>query len=302
MQQTSTQKTENETTEVTTEKFIGMIKAAETHLTDVKVIAKKLKRGNTVYSLDDTNTGTSYDWESNGIYKVMYNMFNNEVKATVIAELESLKSQGLVEEIIETDAEIIGLTMIYMRMSRDSKGAFYPPPSVSGLSSGLTRRTDLEAAKAFVALFNTAVRLQSLPFYTEGEKPEAIDGKVNRGHAGVGLLNILADINGPASKLSTGISPGYILTGRAYRSNNEGDQFVATAFTDAGIGTTDTPAVTPPAASHFNSWRRLLDCNEAIRGYYIDLGIWEDGLPALQVVVTDGKKAAAIKPPESRKK
>jgi hypothetical protein len=279
-----------------------MILSAEPHLADVEVIAKKLKRGNTVYSLDDTSPGTQYNWESAGTYKVMYNMFNPEVKITVIAELESLKSQGFIEEIIETDAEIIGLTMVYVRMSRDSKGAFYPPPCVSGLNSGLTRRTDLEAAKAFVALFNTAVRLQSLPFYTEGEKPKAIDGKVIRGHAGVGLLNILADLNGPASKLSTGISPGYILTGRALRSNHERDQFVAAAFIDAGIGTTKMPAVTPPAASHFNSWRRLLDCNETIRGYYIDLDIGNDGLPALQVVITDAKKAEAIKPPPSRKK
>ena len=293
---------------MTTEDFIQTLHAAEQHLDGVKVTRKATTKGKgkqkktfTRYIVEGTRFKYVPNTDGEGpVYEVMTDLMAFGLdKQTLVDELSVLKDAGIISEIVTAQSpQIVGLNVVFVRMAKcnNPKMDYWPKPSVDGLSRWqLHSANSQHVVDGFVALINCALRIRSIPFFMEGQEATTSDnGRVSRGQIGHGLINILGDLNGPAQKFSltrpdgNGISPGFVLSGRAASNPmNEADFAVHTMLEEAGI-----PIAAPPTGGA-RVWRRALDCNESIRGYFIDLSTDDDGLPQLQVVVTNSKKADA---------
>ncbi len=300
--------TETKTNEkIDPEDLINTLQAAEQHLEGVEVTRKTKQKGKKNFTRYIVNGGTRFIYVPNTdgdgpVYEVRCDMLAFGLdKQALVDELSILKDAGIISDIVTAPSPtIIGLNTVFVRMAEceyHEKLDYWPTPSVDGLSRWqLYNSNSLNMVQGFVALINSALRIRSIPFFMEGQDstPQS-NGKVTRGQIGIGLINFLGDLNGPANLMSLtrhdgqGITPGYILSGRAASNPmNEADYSVHTLVEGAGI-----PIAAPPTGKQ-SVWRLALDCNESIRGYFIDLRTDEDGLPNLAVTITNSKKAKSV--------
>ncbi len=199
----------------------------------------------------------------------------------VIAGLEMLKKGGYLESYEQFMLDFQLQFSVNQGLS-DIKGReiFYNPPD-SAEFQRLARNPKKEVMEQFCCYLNASVLLRTIPFYTAGGEPKVHDGEViYEGYAGLGWLNYLAGVQGPGKKISLGMSPSWLHTGRAKGSRDADEKSASKMLSDAKIPTVMMPAKGSSWSAHFG-----LNVNADIRGYYIDVEM-QDGYPNLVVTTT----------------
>jgi hypothetical protein len=260
----------------------GVVKVKE-NLGEITLEAKKLRNGKTIKVASEQGMTFKRVHGQPGQY-IASHPFGASTD-DVIAGLEMLKNSGYLESYTQFVLDF-QLQFAVNQGLTDIKGReiFYNPPD-SAEFQRLARNPKQEVMEQFCCYLNASVQLRTIPFHTNGSEPKVHDGKIiYEGYAGQGWLNYLAGVQGPGKKISIGMSPSWLHTGRAKGSRDADEKSASQMLLDAKIPTPMMPAKGSSWKAHFG-----LNVNEAIRGYYIDVGM-HDGYPTLFVVETKKKE------------
>ena len=260
----------------------GVLKVQE-NLKDIKLKAKKLKNGKAIQIASEEGMTFKRIFGQPGQYMATHPM--GASTDDVIAGLDMLVQCGYVESYQQFLLDF----QIQFKVNEDlskiqGREIFYNPPDSTEFQR-LARIPRQEVVQQLCCYLNASVLLRTIPFHTSGSEPKVDNGvTLYEGEAGRGWLNYIAAVAGPGDKISIGMSPSWLHTGRARNSRNAVEKSFGKMVRDAKIPTVITPAKGWVWRNHFG-----LNVNADIRGYYIDVEM-HDGIPMLTVVSTKQKE------------
>jgi len=274
------QKLENKTNKIEKGTYIDGVLKVKDNLQNVSLEKKVIKIAN---GKEKTILTTDNNFKKTKGYPGHYSW---ELPLTVDTEdikrgLDMLKDGGYLESY---EIQMLSVKLQFNpNFIIQGRQMYYCPPDSEELER-LAKNPHYDAMQQFSCYLNAAVLLRTIPFYTIGQEPKVHDGEViNEGKSGRGWLNYMAMVAGPGNKISIGLSPSWLHTGRAKTTSNAEEKGFYALMKDAGIPTVDMTARGKTWPNHYG-----LDVNENIRGYYLDV-MMNDGLPQLKIISTRDK-------------
>lgn len=266
------------------ETYVNGVQKVQENLKEIKLEAKKLRNGKTIQIASEQGMTFKRIHGQPGQYMATHPLGASTDE--VNAGLDMLVKGGYVESYQQFLLDF----QIQFKVNEDlstiqGREIFYNPPDSTEFQR-LARIPRKEVVQQLCCYLNASVLLRTIPFHTHGHEPkdDGFGKIIYEGEAGRGWLNYIAAVAGPGDKISIGMSPSWLHTGRASGSRNADEKSFGKMMKDAGIPTVAKPAKGWVWDNHFG-----LNVNADIRGYYIDVEM-HDGLPMLTVISTKQKE------------